>query len=186
MDILITLTDAGANIGPTFNLYSNVDNYTTAFVTNVNKASLLSGYYTNLAPTNTTSVRVTSMGVDCTNFVTVNITPTTTTTTTAFPVTVDFDIQIITDQQYANPAIYIDNFTGGIGAWFITVTWYLTKEEASNPYNYTTLNRVVGTYYYNGSNVPPINYGFPPGTYWVGVQEDTNYLNMKVKSITIP
>lgn len=187
MDIIVKLTTAGTNIGPTFNLYSNVDNYVNPFVTNVSKASLLSGYYTNLAPTNTTSVRVKSMGVDCTNFVTVNITPTTTTTTTAYPVTVDFDIQVLTTFTYGNPAILISNFTGSSSTYNIVSPWQTTESGARNPYNYSapSFTPTSYVYFYAGENQPPINYGFPPGTYWVGVRENGNYLNMRVKSITV-
>lgn len=189
MDIIVKLTTAGVNVGPTFDLYSNVNNYTTAFVTNVSKASLLSGYYTNLAPTNTTSVRVKSMGIDCTNFVTVNVTPTTTTTTTAYPVTVDFDIQIVYNLAYANPAIRIDNFRGGSSTYNISPTWQPTQSAANNPYNYSApaFTPTVYTYLYEGFNQPPINYGFPVGqTFWFGVRDNNNYRNMRVKSVTIP
>jgi hypothetical protein len=186
MDIIVKITDSSPSTGPTFNLYSNVDNYTTAFVTNVSKASLLSGYYTNLAPTNTTSVRVKSMGVDCTNFVTVNITPTTTTTTTAYPVTVDFTLEISTSYVYANPAILSRNWSGSpSGLYAMTATWYTSEEEASDPYGYSSLPYTNHTYWYAGGNQPPTNYGFPPGTYWFGVRDFNNYLNMKVKSFTV-
>ena len=187
MDILITLTTAGANIGPTFDLYSNVDNYATAFVTNVSKTSLLSGYYTNLAPIGTTIIRVKSMGVDCTNFVTVAITPpTTTTTTTYYPITVDFDLEIVTTQQYANPAILSSNYTGGpSGQYIISDFWYTTKEEAEFVLNFTALPYTFLFYYYSGNNQPPINYGFPPGTYWFAVRDKVNYKNMRAKSITV-
>lgn len=189
MDIIVKLTTAGVNIGPTFDLYSNVNNYATAFVTNVSKTSLLSGYYTNLAPTNTTSVRVKSMGIDCTNFVTVTVTPTTTTTTTAFPVTVDFDLQILYNYAYANPAILINNFRGGASTYNILATWQTTESGANNPYNYSAPQFIdpSWTYFYSGFNQPPTNYGFPAGqTFWFGVRDNSNYRNMKVKSVTIP
>lgn len=188
MDIIVKLTTAGTNIGPLFNLYSDVDNYVTPFVTNVSKASLLSGYYTNLAPINTTIVRVKSMGVDCTNFVNVTVLPSTTTTTTTFPVTVDFTIEIVTNNIYANPAVITYGYTGSpSGRYGITTVWKLTEAEALSPYNYGTLTSyTTWTYFYQGSNQPPTNYGFPPGTYWFGVRDFDNYLNMKVKSITIP
>jgi hypothetical protein len=187
MDIIVKLTTAGASIGPTFNLYSNVDNYTTAFVTNISKASLLSGYYTNLAPANTTTVRIKSMGVDCTNFVNVTVLPPTTTTTTTFAVTIDFTIEIVTNNIYANPAIITYGYTGSpSGKYGITTIWKSTEAEASNPYNYGSTTHMNWTYFYQGFNQPPINYGFPPGTYWFGVRDFDNYLNMRVKSMTVP
>jgi streptogramin lyase len=83
MTLLITLTTAGADSGP-FNLYSDVDNYTTAFETNVLKSALVAGYTSSLAPVGTTIVRIESEGT-CTNHIDryVNGSITTTTTTTA-------------------------------------------------------------------------------------------------------
>ena len=83
MNVLITLTTAGADTGP-FNLYSNVDNYTTAFETNISKGILVAGYTSTVVPPGTSAIRVKSIGV-CTNYVdiTVTVPATTTTTTTA-------------------------------------------------------------------------------------------------------
>jgi hypothetical protein len=81
MEILLTLTDAGADTGP-FNLYSNVDGYIAAFETNVPKSSLLAGYTTVNAPNGTTTVRVQSMGL-CTNYVDIVLIVATTTTTSS-------------------------------------------------------------------------------------------------------
>lgn len=190
MDIIVRITDSSVNTGPTFNLYSNVDNYTTAFVTNVSKASLLSGYYTNLAPANTVTVRVKSVGSTCNNYIDVSVLPPTTTTTTTYPVTVDFTLEIVTNNLYANPAISISNFTGASsGKYTASPRPVLTQADASNSYFYVTPPDAPLTYllyYYAGNNQPPTNYGWPPGTYWVGVRDFDNYLNMKVKSITVP
>ena len=85
MNVLITLTTAGADTGP-FNLYSNVDNYTTAFETNISKGILVAGYTSTIVPPGTTAIRVWSAGI-CTNYVNITLTvpATTTTTTTAAP-----------------------------------------------------------------------------------------------------
>lgn len=85
MNVLITLTTAGADTGP-FNLYSNVDNYTTAFETNISKGILVAGYTSTIVPPGTTAVRVWSMGI-CANYVDITLTvpATTTTTTTSAP-----------------------------------------------------------------------------------------------------
>jgi hypothetical protein len=81
MNVLITLTTAGADTGP-FNLYSNVDNYTTAFETNISKGILMAGYTSTIVPPGTTAIRVWSAGI-CTNYVNIILTvPATTTTTT--------------------------------------------------------------------------------------------------------
>jgi hypothetical protein len=84
MTITITLTTAGTDTGP-FSLFSNVDGYTTAFVTGVSKAALVAGYSTSLAPVGTTTVRVKSNGL-CTNYIDIVLAlPTTTTTTSTCP-----------------------------------------------------------------------------------------------------
>jgi hypothetical protein len=87
MTVLITLTTAGTNSGP-FNLYSNLDGYTSAFETAVSRSALLAGYPSALVPDYTTTVRVLSTGV-CTNYVDIAVEaiPTTTTTTTIAPTT---------------------------------------------------------------------------------------------------
>jgi len=79
MTVLITLTTAGADSGP-FNLYSNLDGYTTAFESGVSQAALLSGYSSSLVPDYTTIVRVLSTGV-CNNYVDITLASGTTTTT---------------------------------------------------------------------------------------------------------
>lgn len=83
MTVLITLTIAGADTGP-FNLYSDVDGFTSPFESSVPKASLLAGYVSTLVPFGTNVIRVYSQGV-CGTYVDLVVAapPTTTTTTTA-------------------------------------------------------------------------------------------------------
>ena len=81
MTVFITLSTAGGNTGP-FNLYSNIDGYTTAFESGVDKTSLLAGYASSLVPDYTTTVRVLSTG-ECTNYIDLLFSHTTTTTTTS-------------------------------------------------------------------------------------------------------
>ena len=82
MTILITLTVAGADSGP-FNLYSDIDGFTTAFETAVDKTLLLAGYSSSAVPNGTTVVRLLSTGV-CTNFIDIVLdTPTTSTTSSS-------------------------------------------------------------------------------------------------------
>jgi hypothetical protein len=85
MKILITLSSAGQNTGP-FNIYSNIDNYTTAFAVNLSREILLAGYITNNAPMGTTYVRVKS-NTSCKNYVDIHVLSQngTTTTTTTVP-----------------------------------------------------------------------------------------------------
>jgi len=68
MIIFITLSFAGAESGP-FDLYSDVDGFTTPFAQNVSKADLLLGYEV-VAPDGTTTVRLLDLGADCAPFTT--------------------------------------------------------------------------------------------------------------------
>lgn len=81
MTVLITLTVAGADSGP-FNLYSNLDGYTSAFAVGISKASLLAGYSSSVVPNGTTIIRVLSTG-DCTNYIDITLDAPVTTTTTS-------------------------------------------------------------------------------------------------------
>ncbi len=92
--VTIKLTTAGADTGPTFNLYSNVDSYATAFETGVSKTNLTStnGYTSILVPDNTTTIKVKSVNGSCptaevllpiSGIVTPTATPTATPTSTA-------------------------------------------------------------------------------------------------------
>lgn len=65
---IIKLLSTGIDTGP-FYIYSNVDGFTTAFLGNISKASLLAGYPTDLIPNNTTVVRVKSLNDICNNYV---------------------------------------------------------------------------------------------------------------------
>jgi hypothetical protein len=88
--VLITLTDLGSLVGP-FDLYSNLDGYTTPFETNIPvSAFTYGGYYTTSLPYGTTIIKVKSDG-ECINFINLDIiglptfTPTTTSTPTVTP-----------------------------------------------------------------------------------------------------
>lgn len=81
MTVYIQLTTAGTNTGP-FNLFSNVDGFTTAFESGVAKSALVAGYTSALVPNGTTTIRVQSVGA-CTNYIDIVIDATTTTTTTS-------------------------------------------------------------------------------------------------------
>jgi len=87
--VTITLTTYGGNTGPTFDLYTNADNYTTPFATDIDKANLISGYV-GTVDSSATVVRCKSKGT-CTNYIDMSIsgipgvTPTPTTTQTPTP-----------------------------------------------------------------------------------------------------
>ena len=82
MTTLITLTLAGSDVGP-FNLYSNLDGFTTPTVTGVSRSALVAGYTATL-PDWTTQVLVKSTGA-CPRDLYLNIAgaPTSTTTTSS-------------------------------------------------------------------------------------------------------
>lgn len=87
MTIQILLTTPGTDSGP-FNLYSDIGGFTSAFATNVSKATLLAGYVANNVPDGTTIVRLVSVG-ECTNYIDFEVgggPVTTTTTTTLEPI----------------------------------------------------------------------------------------------------
>lgn len=73
LTVAILLTTAGGNTGP-FDLYSNTDNFISAFETGISYASLTAGYTSVLVPDLTTIVRVKSNNVTCSNYVDIQIT----------------------------------------------------------------------------------------------------------------
>ena len=85
----ITLTYAGGNTGP-FDLYSNTDTYAAAFATGITRSALLAGYTSDVVPTGTSSIRVTSVNETCSNhtdlpLILPSATPTATPTQTVTP-----------------------------------------------------------------------------------------------------
>lgn len=81
MTVLLTLTTAGTDSGPLFNLYSNI-NYSTPLQTGVTKSALEGGYTLSGVPDGATIIRITSTGTTCTNSIDVTITGGGSTTTT--------------------------------------------------------------------------------------------------------
>ena len=73
MTVYITLTTAGADSGP-FNLYSNLDGFTSPFEVGVPKIDLEAGYSSILVPDFTTIVRVKSTAQYCINYVDITLT----------------------------------------------------------------------------------------------------------------
>lgn len=81
MTILITLTTVGIDCS-TFDIYSDIDGFISAFETDVLKASLSTGFSSANVPDGTTVIRVKAKGV-CTNYIDLNLDGSTTTTTTS-------------------------------------------------------------------------------------------------------
>jgi hypothetical protein len=80
MTVLLTLTTAGTDT-TVFDLYSDIDGFTTAFETDVPVASLTAGYSSALVPDYTNTVRVQAK-IRCVNYVDIVLENTTITTTT--------------------------------------------------------------------------------------------------------
>lgn len=68
---IITISTIGNDV-TSFNLFSNVDDYTSAFETNVLASDINVGYSTNLIPSGTTTVRVMSIG-NCSNYIDISL-----------------------------------------------------------------------------------------------------------------
>jgi hypothetical protein len=81
MTVLVTLTLAGTDVGP-FNLYSNVDGYTTPLATGVSRSALLAGYSLTGVPDTAAVIRAASTGT-CTNYLDMYLSGGTTTTTSS-------------------------------------------------------------------------------------------------------
>ena len=81
MTVLVTLTLAGSDTGP-FNLFSNVDGFTTALATGVSRAALLAGYSLTGVPDTAAIIRAKSTGT-CTNYLDMYLAGGTTTTTSS-------------------------------------------------------------------------------------------------------
>ena len=79
MTILITLTTVGIDCS-TFDIYSNVDGFLSAFETAVPKASLSAGFSSANVPNGTTVIRVKAKGL-CSNYIDLQLINATTTTT---------------------------------------------------------------------------------------------------------
>ncbi len=123
MTALITLTATGADTGPTFNLYTELDAFTTPFETGVAKGALIAGYTSVVVPDFATTVRVQSVGV-CTTFVDMALVyPTTTTTTTIAPTTtttttVAVPDLVLGDTNYVSGELACDDVGTTEPMWF--------------------------------------------------------------------
>lgn len=154
MNIIITLTTAGTDTGP-FSLFSNVDSYTTAFVTGVSKSALLAGYSTSLAPVGTTTVRVKSTGL-CTNYIDIVLSqPTTSTTTSTTTCLTYYELAGCLEADYAF-TLLVPNLGAG--------QQYVLPGSPNIFYTYTGSSTVSCTVPgpYNGSIQRTTNIGCPP------------------------
>jgi hypothetical protein len=81
MTVLVTLTLAGTDVGP-FNLFSNVDGYTTPLATGISRSALIAGYSLTGVPDDAAVIRAQSTGT-CTNYLDMYLSGGTTTTTSS-------------------------------------------------------------------------------------------------------
>jgi len=172
MNVLITLTSAGTDTGP-FNLYSNVDNYTTAFETDISKGILVAGYTSTIVPPGTSAIRVKSIGI-CTNYVDITLTvPSTTTTTTTRAATTTTTTTAVgsptttttttapvgpttttTTTPYVGPATTTTTTTIAATTTTTTTTVFVSCEQWQND----TLEEATITYTPCGSGTPVSGY----------------------------
>ena len=103
MTVLITLTTIGTDCS-TFDIYSNVDGFLSAFETDIPKDSLSAGFSSANTPDGTTVIRVKAKGV-CTNYIDINLSTITTTTTSSSSSTTTTTTTTIPE----NRKVYIDN-----------------------------------------------------------------------------
>jgi len=93
MTVLVTLTLAGTDVGP-FNLYSNVDGYTTPLATGISRAALIAGYSLAGVPDSATVIRAQSTGT-CTNYLDMYLSGGTTTTTSSTSTTTSTTTSVV-------------------------------------------------------------------------------------------
>lgn len=111
-NVLITLTTAGANVGP-FNLYSDVDGFTSPFELGISTASLVAGYTSTLVPNAATIIRLKSNGT-CLNYIDLSITGTTTTSLTTTTSTSTTSTTSTTTAAPTLMSVCIMNSTGAV------------------------------------------------------------------------
>lgn len=156
MYIFITITSAGANTGP-FNLYSDVDGFTSAFETGVAKAVLLAGYSTT-APNGTTTVRIMSDG-DCTNYIDVVIGATTTTTTTSGPPTLLSTVVSVGANICGVYVNWVPKTPSEVKCDWLKGFDPLVGVSGAYLYYYSSVGFVLGAQLYNSVGVPLTNSG---------------------------
>ena len=117
MTILITLTTVGIDCS-TFDIYSDVDGFLSAFETDVPKASLSAGFSSANVPENTTIIRIKAKGL-CSNYIDlqlINATTTTTSTTTSMcALVITSTVTTSPTNVTADNGTVTINFSGGTG-----------------------------------------------------------------------
>jgi len=150
MTVLVTLTLAGTDVGP-FNLYSNVDGYTTALATGVSRTALVAGYNLLNVPDNASVIRVQSTGT-CTNYLDILLSGATTTTTSSTSTSTTTSTTTFTVPCLTGDTSAIGSCGGGESALF-TVSAGRTALITPNGYYYSgSGTRTYIAYIMNAAN----------------------------------
>jgi hypothetical protein len=178
MTVLVTLTLAGSDTGP-FDLYSNVDGYTTPLATGVAKVDLETGYSLTGVPDEAAVIRAQSIGT-CTNYLdmylsggttttTSSTSSTTTSTTTPAPACLTGDTNAVASCSGGESALF--TVTAGNTA-LITPGGYYYSGSGTRNYTAYIMNAandtVLYTFYYT-------QVGSSPGS-WVSTFPDASIL----------
>lgn len=149
MTVLVTLTLAGTDVGP-FNLFSDVDGYTTALATGVSRAALLAGYSLTGVPDTASVIRAQSTGT-CTNYLDMYLTGGTTTTSTSSTSTTSTTTTAVIPCLSGDTSA-VANCSGGESALF-TINSGLSAQIVPGGYYYSgTGTRTYQAYIMNAAN----------------------------------
>ena len=177
MTVLITLTVYGSDTGPYFNLYSNVDGYTTPFETGVTKLSLIAGYTSSVVPDAATFIRIQSTGV-CDNYVDVAVTPISTTTTTSSSSTSTTTSTSSSSTTTTTTPTPTTTTTTTVEPTY--AVWWATHNAACGAATGQQLYTAIGfvgsplavSYFYNTSDLTPSDY-YSPGVGTIGYTDES-------------
>ena len=173
---LITLTTAGTGTGP-FDLYSNVNGYSTPFETNVSKASLLAGYTSTSVLAGTTIIRVQSTSVACPNYVDISVVGITTSTTTTSTTAPPTNSQLVNNTGLTVSGTFV--FSVKIGAGSFNTVYSTTTSIAPG----ASLN-FFQTYYPSGFSTSGNT--FKVDVYSASGLSSSNYIQMFQGSTSTP
>ena len=165
---LITLTTAGTGTGP-FDLYSNVNGYSTPFESNVSKVSLQAGYTSTLVPNGATIIRVKSTSAGCTNYVDISLTGITTSTTTTSTTAPPTNSQLVNNTGLTVSGTFV--FSVKIGAGSFNTVYSTTTSIAPG----ASLN-FFQTYYPSGFSTSGNT--FKVDVYSASGLSSSNYIQM--------
>ncbi len=148
MTVLVTLTLAGTDVGP-FNLYSNVDGYTTPLATGITRAALLAGYSLTGVPDTASVIRAQSTGT-CTNFLDMLLSGATTTTTSSTSTTTSTTTSVVPCLTGDTSAVA--SCLGGESALFTVSAGNLALITPGGYFNGGSGTRTYACYIMNAAN----------------------------------